>query len=146
MHGFGRRTATACPWIAARYSLDTRVHVVGLDPAPTGEQRSPAGSGADDVDERVLAWVRLHGHPLALVHATGTPGARSGHRRTPAAAVTHEPAVRLEPAAPCESAVRPEPVVPHGPTVRHEPAVPTGHRTPGEPGPAPPPAPEGGPP
>lgn len=133
MHGFGRRAATACPWIAARYSLDTRVRVVGPALAPTGEQRSPAGPGLGDVDGRVLAWVRLHGHPLALVHATGTPGDRAGLRRAPAAAV------------PLGPAVRPEPAVPHGPTVRHEPAVPTGHRTPGEPGPAPPPAPEGGP-
>ncbi|WP_031055990.1 hypothetical protein [Streptomyces ochraceiscleroticus] len=121
MHGFGRRTATACPWIAARYSLDTRVRVVELDLAPTGEPRSPAGPGADDLDGRVLAWVRLHGHPLALVHATGTPGDRAGFRRAPAAAVPHVP---IDP---------------------YEPAVPTGHRTPGEPGPAPPPAPDGRP-
>lgn len=117
MHGSGRRTATtACPWIAARDSLDTRVRVVEPDPASPGEPRSPAGSGAVGVDRRVLAWVRLHGHPLALVHPTGTPGDRAGLRRAPAAAASFEP------------------------------AAPTGHRTPGEPGPAPPPAPEGGPP
>ncbi|MER7398132.1 hypothetical protein ABT381_21800 [Streptomyces sp. NPDC000151] len=116
MHGFGRRAATACPWIAARYSLDTRVHVVECDLTSPGEPRSPDSSGADDVDGRVLALVRLHGHPLGLVHATGTPGNRAGHRRASAAAAFYEP------------------------------SAPRGHRIPEELGPAPPPAPEGGPP
>ncbi|WP_030255028.1 hypothetical protein [Streptomyces violens] len=93
MLGFGRRTATACPWIAARDSLDTRVRVVEPDLTSPGEPRSPVGSDAGDMDERVLAWVRLHGHPLALVHATGTPGDRAGLRRAPAAAAPLEPAV-----------------------------------------------------
>ncbi|MEZ0095303.1 hypothetical protein [Streptacidiphilus sp. EB129] len=64
MKGSDRRTAAACPCLAARNSLYTAVRVV-------------------DPDGRVLALVRPHGHPLGLVTATGTPGDLAGRRGAP---------------------------------------------------------------
>jgi len=81
MNGSDRRTEAACPCPAARDSLYTPVRVVELDLEAPGELRSPGGSGPADPDGRVLALVRLHGHPLGLVTATGTPGDRAGLRR-----------------------------------------------------------------
>ncbi len=75
MNGSDRRTAAACPCLAARDSLYTPVRVVELDLDEPGELRSPGGLGPADPDGRVLALVRLHGHPLGLVTATGTAGA-----------------------------------------------------------------------
>jgi GT2 family glycosyltransferase len=81
MNGSDRRTEAACPCPAARDSLYTPVRVVELDLEEPGELRSPGGSGPADPDGRVLALVRLHGHPLGLVTATGTPGDPAGLRR-----------------------------------------------------------------
>ncbi|BFV55989.1 hypothetical protein KCMC57_up10930 [Kitasatospora sp. CMC57] len=81
MNGIDRRTATACPCPAARDSLYTSVHVVELDLAEPGELRSPGGIGSAAPDGRVLALVRLHGHPLGLVTATGRADDQVGLRR-----------------------------------------------------------------
>lgn len=90
MNGYDRRAVTACPWIAARDSLYTRVRVVGPAPETPDEQCSPGGSGPVDPDVRVLALVRPHGHPLGLAHAIGDPGGRAGPRRAPVAAAHRE--------------------------------------------------------
>ncbi|MQS15204.1 glycosyltransferase family 2 protein [Streptomyces kaniharaensis] len=74
MNGYDRRTAAACSRPAARDSLYTPVRVVELDLDEPSELRSPGGFGAVDPDGRVLALVRLHGHPLGLVTATGAAG------------------------------------------------------------------------
>ncbi len=74
MNGSDRRTDAACPRPAARDSLYTPVRVVDLDLDEPSGLRSPGGLGADDPAGRVLALVRLHGHPLGLVTATGTTG------------------------------------------------------------------------
>ncbi|WP_083975630.1 glycosyltransferase family 2 protein [Kitasatospora mediocidica] len=81
MNGSDRRTDAACPRLAARDSLYTPVHVVELELDDPGELRSPGGQGPTDPDGRVLALVRLHGHPLGLVRASGAPGDRAGLRR-----------------------------------------------------------------
>ncbi|WP_457027903.1 glycosyltransferase family 2 protein [Kitasatospora sp. P5_F3] len=81
MNGTDRRAATACPCPAARDSLYTPVHVVELDLAEPGELRSPGGTGPATPDGRVLALVRLHGHPLGLVTATGSADDPVGLRR-----------------------------------------------------------------
>ncbi|MFJ9517270.1 glycosyltransferase family 2 protein [Kitasatospora sp. NPDC101801] len=81
MNGVDRRAATACPCPAARDSLYTPVHVVELDLAEPGELRSPGGTGPATPDGRVLALVRLHGHPLGLVSATGSADDPVGLRR-----------------------------------------------------------------
>ncbi|MFJ8042067.1 glycosyltransferase family 2 protein [Kitasatospora sp. NPDC096147] len=78
MNGNDRRTEAACPCPAARDTLDTPVHVVELDLAVPGELRSPGGTGPAAPDGRVLALVRLHGHPLGLVEATGADPADPG--------------------------------------------------------------------
>ncbi|MFG2818191.1 glycosyltransferase [Kitasatospora sp. NPDC048365] len=74
MNGSDRRAEAACPRFAVRDSLYTPVRVVELDLDEPGELRSPGGSGPADPEGRVLALVRLHGHPLGLVKATGTAG------------------------------------------------------------------------
>ncbi|WP_345329416.1 glycosyltransferase family 2 protein [Kitasatospora aburaviensis] len=81
MNGSDRRTAAACPRPAARDSLYTPVRVVDLDLDEPSGLRSPGGLGADDPAGRVLALVRLHGHPLGLVTATGTAGDSATLRR-----------------------------------------------------------------
>ncbi|MCG6496115.1 glycosyltransferase family 2 protein [Kitasatospora sp. A2-31] len=81
MNGSDRRTAAACPRPAARDSLYTPVRVVDLDLDEPSGLRSPGGLGADDPAGRVLALVRLHGHPLGLVTATGTAGDTATLRR-----------------------------------------------------------------
>lgn len=80
MNGSDQHPDPACPRPAARDSLYTPVHVVELDLADPSELRSPGGRPADP-DGRVLALVRLHGHPLGLVRASGAPGDRAGLRR-----------------------------------------------------------------
>ncbi len=90
MNGSDRRTDAACPRLAARDSLYTPVHVVELDLDDPGELRSPGGRGPARPDGRVLALVRLHGHPLGLVTATGATGDRAGlHRALVDAAHRH---------------------------------------------------------
>ncbi|MFD9128306.1 glycosyltransferase [Kitasatospora sp. NPDC059571] len=81
MIGVDRRTAAACPRSAARDSLYTPVRVVELDLDEPGVLRAPGGLGPVDPDGRVLALVRLHGHPLGLVTATGTAGDSATLRR-----------------------------------------------------------------
>ena len=81
MNGSDRRTAAACPCPAARDSLYTPVRIVELDLDEPSGLRPPGGPGTVDPDGRVLALVRLHGHPLGLVNATGTPGDPVGLRR-----------------------------------------------------------------
>ncbi|WP_395293389.1 glycosyltransferase [Kitasatospora hibisci] len=81
MNGSDRRTAAACPRPAARDSLYTPVRVVDLDLDEPSGLRSPGGLGAGDPAGRVLALVRLHGHPLGLVTATGTAGDTATLRR-----------------------------------------------------------------
>ncbi|MDH6575135.1 glycosyltransferase [Kitasatospora sp. MAP5-34] len=81
MNGSDRRTAAACPCPVARDSLYTPVRVAELDLDEPSELRSPGGLGPVDPDGRVLALVRLHGHPLGLVKATGAPGDTAGLRR-----------------------------------------------------------------
>ncbi|TJZ58928.1 glycosyltransferase family 2 protein [Streptomyces piniterrae] len=82
MNGLGRRTAAACPRLAARDSLYTPARVVELDLEVPGVLRSPGGAPADAPDGRVLALVRLHGHPLGLVSAHGALGDTAGLYRT----------------------------------------------------------------
>ncbi|MER5866310.1 glycosyltransferase [Kitasatospora sp. NPDC002040] len=81
MNGIDRRTAAAYPCPVARESLYTPVRVVELDLAEPGELRSPGGTGPAILDGRVLALVRLHGHPLGLVTATGSADDPVGLRR-----------------------------------------------------------------
>ncbi|GAA2148379.1 hypothetical protein GCM10009760_40320 [Kitasatospora kazusensis] len=81
MNGSDRRTAAACPCPAARDSLYTPVRVAELDLDEPSELRSPGGLGPANPDGGVLALVRLHGHPLGLVKATGAPGDTAGLRR-----------------------------------------------------------------
>ncbi|GAB7187747.1 hypothetical protein ATKI12_7578 [Kitasatospora sp. Ki12] len=81
MNGTDRRTAAACPRPAVRDSLHTPVRVVDLDLDEPSGLRSPGGLGAGAPDGRVLALVRLHGHPLGLVTATGAAGHSAELRR-----------------------------------------------------------------
>ncbi|MEV8094596.1 glycosyltransferase family 2 protein [Kitasatospora sp. NPDC085879] len=81
MNGYDRRTPAACPRTAARETLYTPVRVVELDLDEPGRLRAPGGLGPVDPDGRVLALVRLHGHPLGLVQATGTAGDPATLRR-----------------------------------------------------------------
>ncbi|MER7772745.1 glycosyltransferase family 2 protein [Kitasatospora sp. NPDC096140] len=81
MNGTDRRAAAACPRPAARDSLHTPVRVVDLDLDEPSGLRSPGGLGAAAPDGRVLALVRLHGHPLGLVTATGAAGHSAALRR-----------------------------------------------------------------
>ncbi|MEV6206725.1 glycosyltransferase [Kitasatospora sp. NPDC051914] len=81
MNGYDRRTPAACPRPAARESLYTPVQVVELDLDEPGRLHAPGGLGPVDPDGRVLALVRLHGHPLGLVEATGTAGDPATLRR-----------------------------------------------------------------
>ncbi|MGW6912423.1 glycosyltransferase family 2 protein [Kitasatospora sp. NPDC054939] len=81
MNGSDRRTDAACPRPAARDSLYTPVRVVELDLDEPSGLRSPGGLGTVDPSGRVLALVRLHGHPLGLVTATGTAGEPAALRR-----------------------------------------------------------------
>ncbi|MEU2628580.1 glycosyltransferase [Kitasatospora sp. NPDC007106] len=81
MNGYDRRTPAACPRPAARESLYTPVRVVELDLDEPGRLHSPGGLGPVDPEGRVLALVRLHGHPLGLVEATGTAGDPATLRR-----------------------------------------------------------------
>lgn len=93
MSGADRRARTACPCPAAHDSLYTPVRVVEPDPAVAGELHSPAGTdplGAAGTDRRVLAWVRLHGHPLGMVASHGTPGDPAGPYRASADAARRE--------------------------------------------------------
>ncbi|MFJ1751324.1 glycosyltransferase family 2 protein [Kitasatospora sp. NPDC088134] len=66
------------------------VTVVELDLDDPGEVRSPGGRGPADPDGRVSALVRLHGHPLGMVHATGTSGRPGALARALVAAAHRE--------------------------------------------------------
>ncbi|GAA1235651.1 hypothetical protein GCM10009665_27290 [Kitasatospora nipponensis] len=92
MNGTDQSAEAACPRLAARDSLYTPVTVVELDLAHPDELHSPGGRGHTHPDGRVLALVRLHGHPLGLVTASGAPGDRAGlHRALVEAAHRHLP-------------------------------------------------------
>ncbi|MCX4749925.1 glycosyltransferase [Kitasatospora sp. NBC_01287] len=93
MTGADRRAAAACPRLAARDSLYTPVQVVELDLAAPDELRSPGGQGPARPGGRVLALVRLHGHPLGLVTTSGTQGHEAGLCRALVAAAHRELAI-----------------------------------------------------
>ncbi len=76
-----QRADPACPCLVARDSPYTPVRIVELDLDAPGEPRSPGRPRPLGPDGRVLALVRLHGHPLGLVTATGAPGDPAGLRR-----------------------------------------------------------------
>ncbi|WP_051970682.1 glycosyltransferase family 2 protein [Kitasatospora azatica] len=95
MNGSDRCAEAACPRLAARDSLYTPVRVVELDLDNPWELRSPAGQGPAHPDGRVLALVRLHGHPLGLVSATGAPGHEAGLCRALVDAAHRELAVPI---------------------------------------------------
>ncbi|MEU9117679.1 hypothetical protein AB0D04_39595 [Streptomyces sp. NPDC048483] len=78
MTGLGRRTAAACPGLAARETLYTPAPVVELDPTANR-------------DGRVLALVRQQGHPLGTVSAHGVLGDTDGLYRAPADAAPRQP-------------------------------------------------------
>ena len=82
MKTYGQPPGAACPCLVARDSLYTAVRIAELDLDEPGAPRSPGGTGPVDPDGRVLALVRLHGHPVGLVTATGGPGDAAGLRRT----------------------------------------------------------------
>ncbi len=82
MNGNDQRSDPACPCLVARDSPYTPVRVVELDLDEPGEPRSPGRPRPGAPDGRVLALVRLHGHPLGLVTATDAPGDPAGLRRT----------------------------------------------------------------
>ncbi|GLW68202.1 hypothetical protein Kpho02_05010 [Kitasatospora phosalacinea] len=110
MNGRGRRRPAACPPPAAPASPHTPVTVVELDLADPGEVRSPGGRGPAAPDGRVSALVRLHGHPLGMVHATGTSGRPAALARALAAAAHREldfPETEFEPKEPGGRAVLP---------------------------------------
>ncbi|MFE0458484.1 hypothetical protein ACFW1A_04375, partial [Kitasatospora sp. NPDC058965] len=115
MNGTARRTEAACPRPAARDSLYTPVRVVELDLARPYELRSPDGRIQGDAASAagVLALVRLHGHPLGLVTATGTADGQAALCRALAAAAHRELAVPVAtpvatgPRTPASSAARP---------------------------------------
>ncbi|RKE22616.1 glycosyltransferase family 2 protein [Streptomyces sp. TLI_171] len=90
MNGSDRRHPAACPPPAAPHSPHTPVTVVELDLDDPGEVRSPGGRGPADPDGRVSALVRLHGHPLGMVHATGTSGRPAALARALVAAAHRE--------------------------------------------------------
>ncbi|MFE1320645.1 glycosyltransferase family 2 protein [Kitasatospora phosalacinea] len=99
MNGRDRRRPAACPPPAAPASPHTPVTVVELDLAEPGEVRSPGGRGPAAPDGRVSALVRLHGHPLGMVHATGTSGRPAALARALVAAAHREldlPATEFE--------------------------------------------------
>jgi O-antigen biosynthesis protein len=82
MNGHDQRPDPACPRLVAHDSPYTPVRVVELDLDDPGEPRSPGRPrSGDDPDGRVLALVRLHGHPIGLVTAVA-PGDAAGLRRT----------------------------------------------------------------
>ncbi|KQV12127.1 MULTISPECIES: glycosyltransferase family 2 protein [unclassified Kitasatospora] len=81
MNGSDQRTAAARRRPAARDSFYAPVCVVELDLDEPSELRSPGGLGTTAPVGRVLALVRLHGHPLGLVTATGTAGDSATLRR-----------------------------------------------------------------
>ncbi|MFD7731583.1 glycosyltransferase family 2 protein [Kitasatospora phosalacinea] len=110
MNGRDRRRPAACPPPAAPASPHTPVTVVELDLADPGEVRSPGGRGPAAPDGRVSALVRLHGHPLGMVHATGTSGRPAALARALAAAAHREldiPETEFEAQAPGGRAVLP---------------------------------------
>lgn len=74
MNGTDRRTAAACPRPAAHDSLYTPVRVTAPVLDEASGPRPPGGPGTVAADGRVLASVRLHGHPLGLATATGAAG------------------------------------------------------------------------
>ncbi|MFJ5880451.1 glycosyltransferase [Kitasatospora cineracea] len=129
MNGRDRRHRAACPPPAAPASPHTPVTVVELDLADPGEVRSPGGRGPTAPDGRVSALVRLHGHPLGMVHATGTSGRPAELARALAAAAHREldvpagPDVPVAPGALAEQGAPVAPDVPAGPGV---PAAPGG--------------------
>ncbi|QMU77481.1 glycosyltransferase [Streptacidiphilus sp. PB12-B1b] len=89
MNGHDQRTDPACPCLVARESPYTPARVVELDLDDAGEPRSPLRPRPAGPDGRVLALVRLHGHPLGLVSATGVPGDPAGMRRALVDAAQH---------------------------------------------------------
>jgi len=93
MNGSDRRTAAACPCFAARDSLCTPVRVVEPSLDEPSERRSRGGLVPDDPGGRVLALVRLHGHPLGLVETTGTAGRSATLCRALVDAAHREPRV-----------------------------------------------------
>ncbi|WP_063770077.1 glycosyltransferase [Streptacidiphilus melanogenes] len=90
MRGHDRRSAAACPCLAARYLRYTPVRVVELELDRPQELRAPGGLGPVVPSGRVSALVRLHGHPLGLVQADGAPGDPAGLRRALVAAAHRE--------------------------------------------------------
>ncbi|MFB7947543.1 glycosyltransferase family 2 protein [Kitasatospora phosalacinea] len=110
MNGRDRRRPAACPPPAAPASPHTPVTVVELDLADPGEVRSPGGRGPAAPDGRVSALVRLHGHPLGMVHATGTSSRPAALARALAAAAHREldiPVTEFEARTPGGRAVLP---------------------------------------
>jgi GT2 family glycosyltransferase len=100
MKGHDRRSAAACSCLAARDTRYTPVRVVELELDRPDELRSPGGLRPVVPYGRVLALVRLHGHPLGLVNADGEPGDPAGLRRALVAAAHRELHVTTQPAAP----------------------------------------------
>jgi GT2 family glycosyltransferase len=90
MRGHDRRSAAACPCLAARDLRYTPVRVVELELDRPQELRAPGGLGPVVPSGRVSALVRLHGHPLGLVQADGAPGDPAGLRRALVAAAHRE--------------------------------------------------------
>ncbi|GHH63547.1 hypothetical protein GCM10018781_13190 [Kitasatospora indigofera] len=132
MNGSDRRTAAACPCPVARDSLYTPVRIVELDLDEPSGLRPPGGSGAVDPEGRVLALVRLHGHPLGLVKATGARGDLAGLRRALVDAAHRElrvPARSDRTPAAMTPAPFTAPSVPRLPAAAPRPAEPAGQTT-----------------
>ena len=81
MKGSDRPADAACPCLVARDSPYTPVRIAELDLDEPGAPRSPGDTGPVDTEGRVLALVRLHGHPLGLVTTDGATGDTAGLRR-----------------------------------------------------------------
>ncbi|MHA6764296.1 glycosyltransferase family 2 protein [Streptacidiphilus sp. PAMC 29251] len=95
MNGTDRRTDPACPCLVARDSPWTAVRIADLDLDAPGVLRAPGGAGPIEPDGRVLALVRLHGHPLGVVTVTGRPGDPAGTRQALVDAARRELAAPL---------------------------------------------------
>ncbi|MFJ5229860.1 glycosyltransferase family 2 protein [Kitasatospora sp. NPDC088391] len=90
MNGGDRRGHPADPRPAAPHPPHAPVTVVELDLDDPGEVRAPGGRGPAAPDGQVSALVRLHGHPLGMVRATGTGGRPAALARDLVAAAHRE--------------------------------------------------------
>lgn len=91
MNGIDRRTAAACPCLAAHSSLRTTTRTTGTSRRRPYGPRPAGGTPTAGADRRVPASVRLRGHQLGPATAAGAAGESATPRRAPVEAVHREP-------------------------------------------------------